>query len=606
MHWRRSGALIGAIAAIGAVAACGDSDNGDGGDGGSRSATSSSSPTAIKPGSAGGRLTVLAAGDVDYLDPGQDYYTFGYMVQYAVNRTLYSFKPDNSEKPVADLATGAPEISSDNKSITVHIKRGVKYAPPVNREVKAADIKYAFERAFSKHVPSGYAGTYFSSIVGTPDAPNTGEIKPISGIQTPDDSTIVFKLKTPSAALVSQALVMPITVPVPEEYAAKFDKSTPTKYDQFVAFTGPYMVKNDPETGKVTGRSPGKSIEMVRNPNWDKSTDYRPAYLDEVLIQEGNDDLTTAARRALNGSATVCCDTYQPPAPVLKQAVQRSSGQVLFVPAGGTHYASLNTTVKPLDNINVRKAMIAGADRDALRLTSGGRVVGDIANGWLPPGLPGFKEAGGLKQNTDLDFLKNPRGDAELAKRYMLAAKEQDPSLPIDAEGRWTGGDPLLLIASNADPGKKTAEVLQNQLEQLGFRLQVRLVPQDTMFSKFCNVPKQNVAICANGSWFKDFADAQSMLDATFNGTHILEQGNVNWPELDVPAINEAMGEAALLPTGAERNEGWAKVNHMIAEQAPAIPIIWDKAALVQSKDVVGVASAYITTHDLNYTSLRK
>jgi peptide/nickel transport system substrate-binding protein len=130
-------------------------------------------------------------------------------------------------------------------------------------------------------------------------------------------------------------------------------------------------------------------------------------------------------------------------------------------------------------------------------------------------------------------------------------------------------------------------------------------VPQDTMFTKFCNVPSQNVAICANASWFKDFADAQSLLDATFNGTHILDQGNVNWPELDVPAINDAMKTAAVVPVGTERNEAWAKINHMIAEQAPAIPILFDKAALVQSKDVVGVASAYLTTYDLTYTSLK-
>ena len=38
---------------------------------------------------------------------------------------------------------------------------------------------------------------------------------------------------------------MPITVPVPEEYAAKFDAKVPTDYDQYVVFTGPYMVKND-------------------------------------------------------------------------------------------------------------------------------------------------------------------------------------------------------------------------------------------------------------------------------------------------------------------------------------------------------------------------
>jgi peptide/nickel transport system substrate-binding protein len=399
--------------------------------------------------------------------------------------------------------------------------------------------------------------------------------------------------------------VMPITVPVPREYAATFDKKTPSAYDQYVAFTGPYMVKNDPKTGKVTGRVTGKSIDIVRNPNWDKSTDYRPAYLDEIFIQEGNNDLSSASRRALNGSALVCCDTSQPPAHVLKQALQSTPDQALFVPGGGTHYISFNTTVKPFDNINIRKALIAASDRNALRLTAGGKIIGDIANGWIPPGIPGFDEAGGLKQNTDLDFFKSPTGNPAVAKKYMLAAKQRDPSLPIDANGKWTGSEKFLTIAANADPGKKTAQVFQNQMERIGFKLNLRIVSQDTLFTKFCGLPKANVALCPNVGWFKDFSDPQSMLDATFNGNNILQEGNVNWPELNVPAINAAMQAAAVVRVGPERNKAWARINHMIAEQAPAIPFIWDKTAAVQSKDVVGVASGYYTTHDLTFTSLK-
>jgi peptide/nickel transport system substrate-binding protein len=595
-----------ALAVAGALtlfaAACG-SDNGGGGGGGATANTTQGSQ--IKPGKKGGVLTYLAASDIDYLDPGQEYYTFGAMVGYSTNRTLYSFKPNDSIHPVPDLATGPPEISADNKTITVHIRKGVKYAPPVNREVKAADIKYAFERAFSKNVPSGYAGAYFSSIVGAPEKPNSGDIKPISGIETPDDYTIVFKLKEAQAPLVSQALVMPITTPVPEEYASKFDKSVPSKYDQYVAFVGPYMVKNNATTGEVTGRVPGKSIDIVRNPNWDPKTDYRPAYLDEIKIEEGNNDLATASRRALNGSHTVCCDAGSPPAQVLKQALSREKDQVVFVPSGGTRYIAFDTKVAPFDNINVRKAIIAASNRDALRLTRGGKILGDIATGWIPPGIPGFEEAGGLKQNTDLDFLAHPQGDPAVAKKYMLAAKQQDPSLPIDANGKWTGGGKILTIATNADPGKKTAEVFQGQMEQLGFKLNFRIVPQDTLYTKFCGVPSQKVAICPNVGWFKDFPDPQAMLDATFNGNNIVQQGNVNWPQLDVPAINDAMKKASVAEVGPARNKAWAQVNHMIAEQAPAIPWIWDKTASVGSKDVVQVVSTYYTTHDLNFTSVK-
>jgi peptide/nickel transport system substrate-binding protein len=596
VRWTLFVSVVTALAMF--VAACGGSDD-NGGGGGSKTAAVQ---TKVAQGKKGGNLTYLAAGDVDYLDTGQTYYTFGYMVAYSTNRMLYSFKPTESVKPVPDLATGPPEISADNKTITVHIKTGVKYAPPVNREVTTKDIKYAFERAFSKEVPSGYAGAYFSSIVGTPEKPNSGDIKPISGIETPDDQTIVFKLKEANAPMVSQALVMPITVPVPEEYASKWDKSTPSKFDQYQSFTGPYMVKNDPTTGKVTGRVPGKSIEIVRNPNWDAKTDYRPAYLDSIKIEEGNDDLATASRRALNGTSTICCDAGSPPAQVLKQALSRQKDQVVFVASGGTRYIAMNTTVKPFDNLDVRKAIVAAANRNALRLTAGGEAVGDLAGGWIPPGIPGFEEAGGLKQNADLDYLAHPEGDPAVAKKYMdLAAKD---GLPIK-NGKWTGGEKVLTIATNADPGKKTAEVFQNQMEQLGFKLNFRIVPQDTLYTKFLGVPSQKVALGPNVGWFKDFSDPQSMLDATFNGKNILQQGNVNWPQLDVPAINDAMKQASTVEVGPERNQAWAKINHMIAEQAPAIPWIWDKTASVGSKNVNQAVSGYFTAHDLSFTSIK-
>jgi len=161
------------------------------------------------------------------------------------------------------------------------------------------------------------------------------------------------------------------------------------------------------------------------------------------------------------------------------------------------------------------------------------------------------------------------------------------------------------MVGDNADPGKKTAEVLQGQLQALGFKVDLHLVPHDTMYTKFCQVPSAKIAICPNVGWFKDFTDPQSMLDATFNGNHILKVGNVNYMQFNDPAVNAAMDKAALLPIGKARNEAWAKINHMIAAQAAAVPWIWDKTALVNSKDVNAAANGYYTTHDLDFTSLK-
>src|SRR3712207_1497072 len=104
MHMRRvrlSTLLIGLIAVFAlVVAGCGGSD--DEQTGGTQGGKSSN--TAPVEGKQGGKLTYLAAADVDYIDPGQTYYTFGYQVLYATNRPLYSFAPDDTDKYRPDLA----------------------------------------------------------------------------------------------------------------------------------------------------------------------------------------------------------------------------------------------------------------------------------------------------------------------------------------------------------------------------------------------------------------------------------------------------------------------------------------------------------------------
>ena len=217
---------------------------------------------------------MLSSGDVDYIDPGQDYYQFGYMVQYAVNRTLYSFAADDTRRARTGdrRSRGLP----DGKTITVHIRKGVKYAPPVNREVTSKDIKYAIQARLLRPRPQRVRAAVLRRDPGRPKKPDPKGVPNISGIQTPDDQTLVFKLTAPRSGPVIGAMALPLTVPVPEEYAKKFDAKNPSTYDQHVAFIGPYMVKND-ASGKLVGRKPGKSITIVRNPNWDKGNDYRPA-----------------------------------------------------------------------------------------------------------------------------------------------------------------------------------------------------------------------------------------------------------------------------------------------------------------------------------------
>lgn len=556
----------------------------------------------IPPGTRGGTATFLSATDVDSLDPGLTSFSVGYMVLQATQRPLYSFKPNDPATLVPDLAQGMPQVSADQKTVTVHIKPGIKFSPPVNRAVTSKDVKYAIERAFTKQIPTYYAGTYFGSIVGAPAKPHTGSFQTISGMQTPDDTTLVFHLSKPAAGQFVSTLVMGATAPVPQEYAQKYDDHNPSTYAQHVVATGPYMVQNN-AAGDATGWTPGKRILLVRNPNWSAKSDFRPAYLNSIQIAEGNSDVTIATRRTLSGSGEMCCDVFSLPVDIVRQALATQKSQIAVISARLTSYVALNSAVKPFDNLNVRRAILAGVDRTALRLTRGGPLLGDVATGFIPPGLTGFDQAGGMKQAQEYDFNTSPTSNMAVAKKYMLAAKQQ--GLPISAAGKWTGGGQITAVAPNEDPDDKTAEALQAQLAKLGFNVKLRLVPRSVVYTNFCGVPAKKVGICFVGVG-SDTADAYSILSASFLGTAILPAGNSNIAQLNNPAVNAAIDKAASLPVGTGREKMWGKANDLIVGQAAGIPYEWPKAELVASRNLQMVPNEYYDLPDLAFTSVKK
>ena len=78
----------------------------------------------------------------------------------------------------------------------------------------------------------------------------------------------------------------------------------------------------------------------------------------------------------------------------LKEALDTKKDQLKLAPGIGDRYIALNTTMKPFDDLNVRKAVLAGFDRNALRLTRGGPTIGDIATHFLAPGHRRLRRGG--------------------------------------------------------------------------------------------------------------------------------------------------------------------------------------------------------------------
>jgi peptide/nickel transport system substrate-binding protein len=547
----------------------------------------------------GGDLSVLAAGDVDYIDPGAAYYQFTYMIDSATQRQLESWQPDDVEKPTPDLAESAPEVSDDGLTITYKLQSGIKFSPPVNREVVCDDFKYSIERALLPGVANGFVGAYMKDISGFAEAQKEAEkateAPDIKGVTCPDDQTLEIKLDKTSSAGVIGALSLPIGSPVPREYAAEFDAEDPSTYGDHQVATGPYMIEND-DSGELTGYTSGKEIKLIRNPNWDPETDWRPAYLDNITVQEGFSDTVSASKKILSGDSQVNGDFSTPP-DSLKEAAQKYPDQLTLTPSGGNRYVSLNTSKPPFDDINVRKATIAGVNRTDLRNTRGGELVGPVATHFIPPNFAGFEEAGGVN-GPDLDYIQNPNGDAQVSADYFKKAGM--------SSGKCEGECDITMVGDDAPPGSDTATVLKDELENLGFNVSYQKVAHDVMYTKFCNVPETEPEVCPNVGWIKDFQDPQSILQITFNGEAIVPSNNSNWPLLDVPEVNKAIDQAVYVDDPDARAEAWGKIDDQIMEQAPAIPWVWDNQANIESGNVAGVINQFNANWDLSYTSLTK
>ena len=148
-----------------------------------------------------------------------------------------------------------------------------------DKEIVAQDFVRAIERAMRPD-PSNpgasyafFVGPYLSSVItgGTDFA--TGTATSISGVETPDNYTLVIHLVQPTGDLGAR-LALPAFAPLPAGAADGANAG----YGPFLVASGPYMIQGsdqlDPsvplaQQPTASGYVPGDHLYLVRNPSWD-------------------------------------------------------------------------------------------------------------------------------------------------------------------------------------------------------------------------------------------------------------------------------------------------------------------------------------------------
>jgi len=541
----KAAALAACLAIV--LAACG-------GDGGGGETTGGGAQT---EGTKGGTLRIVNNADVDYLDTANAYYTVSWALMRATTRQLYSFDitktGDELTTPVPDLADGDAQVSNNNTTYTFKIRKGVKWAPPVNREVTAEDFVTAVERMYDKANPSG-GQSYANLIKGAKDF-GDGKAKTISGMQASGD-TLTITLDKPAADFLS-ILYMPFFAPVPKEYASKY-KVGPD-YSKHVVGNGPYTLKE---------YVPTKTIEFVRNANWDAATDpLRKAWVDRITVRVGlePDAIQQTIER---GDADISQDTQPPNAALQRLSTDPKLKQQFSVQTTGCiRYFTMETNPKAdtpqakISDVKVRQAVNYAIDKIAIQRARGGAFAGDPASSILTPTLLGY-------QKFDLYPSADFKGDVAKAKQLLT-------------EAGFPNGITLNYVGPNAGAGARVNTAAQSALQRAGINLKIKTFAGSAVYTDSLGLPAKRVEHqIGQAGWCPDYPGdgARSFIVPLLDGRSIQPSGNSNYGEYNNPAVNAKIDQALAEADKTKRAQLWGEVDKQIMQDAPWAPYLYDKA----------------------------
>jgi peptide/nickel transport system substrate-binding protein len=298
--YRRACLVLGSLAAcLLTAAACTATSSSQGTIGGIRL---SGGLHGLNPGGAprkGGTLTMLGAGDVDFMDYNISYYVVSNLSLRLWARGLYAYPatPGQTTTPAPDLASAAPVVRNHGRTYTVTIRPGAMWDTSPPRPVTAADALRGVKRACNPAQPFGGLTDFEDLIQGyatfcngfakvrqtTPAIKTYLDSHQISGV-TASGQTITYTLTHPASSFAAM-LTMSAFSPAPAESLNYLPASYAAQ--QHTIADGPYQVQN---------YVPARTIEFVRNPAWRADSDpIRKAYVDRINVSETGSALETGS-----------------------------------------------------------------------------------------------------------------------------------------------------------------------------------------------------------------------------------------------------------------------------------------------------------------------
>jgi oligopeptide transport system substrate-binding protein len=424
------------------------------------------------------------------------------------------------------------EISGDGLTYTFYLKKDVTFHN--GREVTSADFRYSFERCLTPKNISERSWV-LAPIKGADDM-LSGDADTLSGLETPDDYTVILTLEQPFAPFLSYICM--------EAASAVAHESVGT--DGFTPIgTGPYKFMSWQHDIRV-------SLEAY--------ADYHGGIAEiERVDYEVIPDVGVAYQKFLAGELDLVNEI---PPGQLKLITERLPDAVKIWPFLRNEYIGFNHTRPPFkDNLKLRQALSWAVDRD--------RIVEDLyegaatpANSVLPPGM------------KERDDTINEYGfDLEKAKQLL-------------AEAGYPGGEglpELSLWYNNNEMHQQNVQFVQSTFKKIG--VNIRLKSLD--WPAYLNACENHEPDMYRLGWVADIPDADNFLYILLNSAQIGSAGN--YSGYSNPEFDRLTNEARISTDPDRRIELYRKADRLATEDACWIHIMYSTQRILFNPEYDGL-----------------
>jgi peptide/nickel transport system substrate-binding protein len=494
----------------------------------------------------GGTLSVAMAGDMVYADPALVSDESSMFVANQVVEGLVGLQPGTISEIVPVLASDLPTVGSNGLTYTFKLRTGIKFHDGSDFNAAAVKANYDRWKAFPKGDLQDHATYYAAAFGGFGDASN------LVSVETPDSSTVVFKLQQPQSNFLLSQTGPAFGILSPTSIQAN-DGNNPTLAKNPYALgqggagkamvgTGPYMFSEWKLNDQVV---------LVKNGNyWNAKAQ---PYLDRIVFRPYAD--ATAELGALQSGAVDLVGSLDP---AVTATVRGSSS--LRVLHGGSSCTTagiymnqadpMNGQANPLANRNVRFAIAAAVEKQSYinALYAG---EGAVADNWMPATAQYYKR----------EYL--PSYDITRARSFVAQSGLSGAQLTLDL---WY---PSGAVTTSLPDPKGLAQAIAQDLQAAGFTVNVKTEALTPNYES--DQQSGRLQMWLSGRTCRWGGPDDFLSAGLFRYINTAPAPEFSYRNDD---LNTAMTAALSAADAATAKSGWQKAQDLIAADMPTVPLL--------------------------------